>query len=36
MARLRHRAVYDLYHSGLEGFVPEGRYVIAQTPVING
>lgn len=35
MARLRHRAEYDLYHSGLEVFVPEGRYVIEQTPVIN-
>lgn len=35
MARLRHRAIYDLYHSGLEIFVPEGRYVIEQTPVVN-
>lgn len=35
MARLKGRPVCDLYHSGLEVFVPEGRYVIEQTPVIN-
>jgi hypothetical protein len=34
-ARLQHRKPNDLYHSGLEVVVPEGRYVIEQTPVIN-
>ena len=34
-ARLRRRPVCDLYHSGLEVFVPEGRYVIEMTPVID-
>jgi hypothetical protein len=34
-ARLQHRKANDLYHSGLEVVVPEGRYVIEQTPVIN-
>lgn len=35
VARLKGRPVFDLYHSGLEVFVPEGRYVIEQTPVVN-
>lgn len=34
-ARLQHRKPNALYHSGLEVFVPEGRYVIEQTPVVN-
>ncbi len=34
-ARLQHRKPNDLYHSGLEVIVPEGRFVIEQTPVIN-
>lgn len=34
-ARLHHRKPNALYHSGLEVIVPEGRYVIEQTPVIN-
>lgn len=32
-ARLEGRAPYDLYHSALEVRVPEGRFVIEQTPV---
>jgi hypothetical protein len=32
-ARLRRRPVCDLYHSALEVHVPEGRFVIEQTPV---
>jgi hypothetical protein len=35
-ARLDHRPECDLYHSGLEVFVPEGRYVIEMTPVVDG
>jgi hypothetical protein len=35
-ARLHRRRVYDLYHSALQVFVPEGRYVIEQTPVLDG
>jgi hypothetical protein len=35
-ARLDRRPVCDLYHSGLEIFVPEGRYVIEMTPVVDG
>lgn len=35
-ARLQHRPACDLYHSGLEVFVPEGRYVIEMTPVVDG
>jgi hypothetical protein len=35
-ARLDHRPSRDLYHSGLEVFVPEGRYVIEMTPVVDG
>jgi hypothetical protein len=31
-ARLQRRTSCDLYHSGLEIFVPEGRYVVEQTP----
>ena len=34
-ARLDRRPVCDLYHSGLEVFVPEGRYVIEMTPVVD-
>jgi hypothetical protein len=34
-ARLQHRKPNDLYHSGLEVIVPEGRYVIEQTPAVN-
>ncbi len=32
-ARLRRRPVCDLYHSALEVHVPEGRFVVEQTPV---
>ena len=32
-ARLQMRPVYELYHSALQVFVPEGRYVIEQAPV---
>jgi len=35
-ARLDHRPACDLYHSGLEVFAPEGRYVIEMTPVVDG
>lgn len=31
-AALQRRPACDLYHSGLEVFVPEGRYIIEQTP----
>src|SRR5205823_6312382 len=31
-ATLQRRPKHDLYHSGLEVFVPEGRYTIEQTP----
>jgi hypothetical protein len=31
-ATLQRRPKYDLYHSGLEILVPEGRYTIEQTP----
>ncbi|HEX7262884.1 MAG TPA: hypothetical protein VF383_01775 [Candidatus Dormibacteraeota bacterium] len=31
-AAIERRPRYDLYHSGLEVIVPEGRYVIEQTP----
>lgn len=31
-ARLQRRTPCDLYHSGLEIVVPEGRYVVEQTP----
>jgi hypothetical protein len=36
MARLAHRRVCDLFHSGLVVSVPEGRYVIEMTPVVDG
>jgi hypothetical protein len=32
-ARLERRAPCDLYHAGLEVRVPDGRYVIEQTPI---
>ena len=35
-ARLDRRPVFNLYHSGLQVFVPEGRYTIEQTPVVDG
>src|SRR5215470_3985470 len=35
-ARLQRRLVCDLYHSALQVYVPEGRYVIEQTPVFDG
>jgi hypothetical protein len=31
-ATLQRRPRYEIYHSGLEVFVPEGRYTIEQTP----
>jgi hypothetical protein len=31
-ATLQGRPKYDIYHAGLEVFVPEGRYIIEQTP----
>jgi hypothetical protein len=34
-ARLDRRPVCDLYHSALQVFVPEGRYVIENTPVVD-
>ena len=34
-ARLDRRPACDLYHSALQVFVPEGRYVIENTPVID-
>jgi hypothetical protein len=34
-ARLDRRPVRDLYHSALQVFMPEGRYVIENTPVIH-
>jgi len=34
-ARLDRRPVCALYHSALQVFVPEGRYVIENTPVID-
>lgn len=35
-SRLEHRSPCDLYHSALEVRVPEGRFVIEQTPVPDG
>ncbi|MEO8967078.1 MAG: hypothetical protein ABI355_05705 [Solirubrobacteraceae bacterium] len=35
-SRLEHRSACDLYHSALEVRVPEGRFVIEQTPVPDG
>ena len=32
LAALQHRPRYDLYHSGLVVAVPEGRYIVEQTP----
>lgn len=32
-ARLQRRPAYDLYHSALQVYVPEGRFVIEQAPV---
>jgi hypothetical protein len=34
-ARLQHRPACDLYHSALQVYLPEGRYVIEQTPVFD-
>src|SRR5437588_12585165 len=34
-AKLQQRPPRDLYHSALQVLVPEGRYVIEQTPVID-
>lgn len=34
-ARLDRRPIFDLYHSGLEVFVPEGRFTIEETPVVD-
>lgn len=34
-AKLQGRPRCDLYHSGLEVLVPEGRYVIEQTPAVE-
>ena len=34
-ARLDRRPVCDLYHSALVVFVPEGRYVVENTPVVD-
>jgi hypothetical protein len=36
VSRLERRPACDLYHSGLEVVVPEGRYVIEMTPVVDG
>jgi hypothetical protein len=36
LSRLEHRAACDLYHSALQVRVPEGRFVIEQTPVPDG
>jgi hypothetical protein len=36
VSRLEHRPACDLYHSALEVRVPEGRFVIEQTPVPRG
>jgi hypothetical protein len=34
-ARLDRRPVCDLYHSALQVYVPEGRYVVENTPVVD-
>ncbi len=34
-AKIQHRPPCDLYHSALQVVVPDGRYVIEQTPVID-
>ena len=36
VSRLEHRPACDLYHSALQVRVPEGRFVIEQTPVPRG
>jgi hypothetical protein len=36
VSRLEHRPARDLYHSALEVGMPEGRFVIEQTPVPDG
>src|SRR5215470_19738370 len=33
-ATIQRRPRYDLYHSGLEVIVPDGRYTIEQTPAL--
>jgi hypothetical protein len=35
-SRLDGRPACDLYHSALEVFVPEGRYIVENTPVTDG
>jgi hypothetical protein len=35
-ARLKHRTAADLYHSALEVYVPQGRFVIEMTPITDG
>lgn len=35
-AGIQRRPRFDLYHSGLQVFAPEGRYVIEQTPAAAG
>jgi len=35
-SRLERRPAFDLYHSGLQVYVPEGRYVVENTPVVDG
>jgi len=34
-SRLERRPAFDLYHSGLQVYVPEGRYVVENTPVVD-
>src|SRR5690349_25140781 len=34
-AKIQQRPPFDLYHSALQVIVPEGRYVIEQTPVVD-
>jgi hypothetical protein len=35
-SRLDRRPACDLYHSALQVYVPEGRYVIEMTPIVDG
>jgi len=35
-SRLERRPAFDLYHSGLQVYAPEGRYVVENTPVVDG
>lgn len=35
-SRLDGRPAFDLYHSALQVFVPEWRYVIEMTPIVDG